>query len=86
MKEILKSVIALCFVLLISMCGTPEAREEDCPKPAEVPEWIKWDCDKDKAWDEGRIYFNEDSSSFGYGSGKIDSTEVNLDIENFQIK
>jgi hypothetical protein len=42
-------------------------REEDCPKPEAIPEWVKWDCAKDEAYKNGDVYFNEDSTAFAWG-------------------
>ena len=58
-------------ILLLSLaieCSNPEAREEDCPKPADIPKWVQWDCDKDAAYKKGDVYFNEDSTAFAYGT------------------
>jgi len=48
---------------------------EKCPKPHVIPEWVEWDCIKHKAYSEGRVYFNEDSTAFGIGSGDTLSEE-----------
>ena len=64
----MKYYISIILLLFAISCGSPYVREEDCPKPATIPEWVKWDCDKDRAYKNGDIYFNEDSTAFGYGN------------------
>ena len=39
----------------------------NCHLPLDFPTWIKWDCDKQKAYELGNIYFNEDSTAFAFG-------------------
>lgn len=39
-----------------------------CVKPDGFPEWLDWDCDKQKAYNEGKIYFNKDSSVFAFAT------------------
>lgn len=61
-----------------------------CDRPHDIPEWVEWDCDKQDAYDEGAIYFNEDSTAFAYGHGdtldeetieKVQEKINNLDFE-----
>lgn len=60
-------ILILFTVFALSCNNQSEVREEDCPKPIDIPNWIKWDCDKDAAYKKGDIYFNEDSTAFAYG-------------------
>ena len=51
-------------------CTSGDTQVKDpCPKPDDIPKWVEWDCDKHEAYQDGRIYFNQDSSVFAYGSG-----------------
>lgn len=63
----MKYYLVILLLAIAISCTQPEIREDDCPKPQEIPKWVKWDCDKDAAYKQGDIYFNEDSTVFAYG-------------------
>lgn len=66
----MKYYLTILLLIIAFACTSPVIRDEDCPKPTAIPDWIEWDCDKDNAYKNGDIYFNEDSTSFGYGNYK----------------
>lgn len=39
-----------------------------CVKPDDFPDWLDWDCNKQKAYNEGKVYFNKDSSVFAFAT------------------
>jgi hypothetical protein len=72
--------------MLILSCSTDTLRvSEECPKPYQIPKWIEWDCDKDRAYKDGRYYFNEDSTVFAIGTGdKMTKEESNKFKQNIK--
>lgn len=63
----MRYLITITLIIFTMSCSNPILREEDCPKPEAIPEWVKWDCAKDEAYKNGDIYFNEDSTAFAWG-------------------
>ena len=72
MKTIIQTTF-LFFTMIISSCmGTNQRDKLRCP--SEYPQWVKdkddWNQEKQRAYQQGRIYFDKDSSMMLIGTGK----------------
>lgn len=81
----LARAILFLFIILILGCAGDPKRVDRCPKPHDIPYWVKWDCELYDAYKEGELWFNEDSTAYAIQYGdSLTSQEKKLLKETFK--
>jgi len=86
----MRKLISLYFVCLITSCSLigEEPRDVYCKtRPEGIPEWVEWNCEKQKAYEGGYTSFDADSTIFIWESGdSLNLTENEKEIIRRRFK
>ena len=83
MKTILNNLFILSLVMITSCSGSTDNVNYPVTRPADIPKNIPhvWTSYDQQAYEDGRIFFNEDSTMM-----MIKSERPGIDLNNFDSK